>query len=78
MIGQVFTDYAFTHYPQWHWVELTSPTPPTPVEIPTIIGKRKRAFSIVSIGGADVYTGINSVDASLGKLYKTMGDLAGD
>lgn len=48
-------------------------------EIPTIIGRHKRAFSTDTKGAnQDIYTGIAPIDNALGGMYKSMGDLAGE
>jgi hypothetical protein len=76
-----FDDYIFTHYSQWHWIDiLNPPVPPIPViTISTIIGRHKRAFSTDTKGAnQDIYTGIASIDTALGGMYKSMGDLAGE
>lgn len=82
MAGQIFTDYAFTHYQQWHWVELFTPPVPIPIPIPVeipIIHRRRRSFSTDTKGAnKDIYTGIAQIDTALTGMYKSMGDLAGE
>lgn len=82
MIGQIFTDYSFTHYPEWHWIELLTPEPPEPV-IPPVVELEEEFRNVIAVefkteSRQDIYTGIAPVDASLKGLYKSMGEFAGD